>query len=90
MAEWTREVLAWSEGKSLLLGIPTYNDAGVGYHDPEVENITNALLGIHRGLSNQLLPPNYQGVAIYCEWETSEGEWQYFREHFLSRSQGAR
>jgi len=86
MADWTGEVLAWSEGKPVLLGVPTYNDTGVGYHDPKVENLINALRGIHRGLSGQPLPANYQGVAIYCEWETSEAEWQYFREHFLSES----
>jgi hypothetical protein len=83
MADWTPEVLAWSNGKPVLLGIPTYEDPGVEYHYASVENITNALLGIHRGLSRQPLPANYQGVAIYCEWETGEGEWQFFREHFL-------
>jgi hypothetical protein len=82
MADWTQEVFAWSEGKPVLLGVPTYDDAGVGYHHPRAENLTNALLGIHRGLSRQPLPADYQGVAIYCEWETSEAEWLYFREHF--------
>jgi hypothetical protein len=83
MAEWTAETLLWSERRPVLLGIPTYNDAGSGYHFPEVENITNALLGIHRALAEDEVPPNYQGVAIYCEWETDPGEWDYFREHFL-------
>ncbi len=83
MADWTPEVLAWSNGKSVLLGIPAYEDPGVEYHYADVENITNALSGIHRGLSRQPLPANYQGVAIYCEWETGEGEWQFFREHFV-------
>jgi hypothetical protein len=83
MADWTREVLAWSEGKPVLLGVPTYLDTGVGYHVPEVENLTNAILGIHRGLSRQVLPASYQGVAIYCEWETDAGEWKFLREHFL-------
>ncbi|HEY0456090.1 MAG TPA: hypothetical protein VGE41_06915, partial [Verrucomicrobiae bacterium] len=88
MADWTQEVLAWSEGKAVLLGLPTYDDAGAGYHEPKVENLTNALLGIHRGLSRKVLPPNYQGVVIYCEWETSEGEWRYFAEHFVSKGEG--
>jgi hypothetical protein len=83
MADWTVEVLAWSEGKAILLGVPTYDDAGVGYHDPKVENLTNALLGIHRGLSQTSPPTNYQGVGIYCDWETSDAEWNYFRDHFL-------
>jgi hypothetical protein len=86
MADWTHEALAWSEGKPVLLGVPTYEDADVGYHNPKVENLPNALLGIHRGLSRRPLPSNYQGVAIYCDWETSEGEWSYFREHFLNKA----
>lgn len=64
MADWTQEVLAWSGDKPVLLGVPTYDDAGSGYHDPKVENLTNALLGVHRGLSRRPLPNNYQGVAI--------------------------
>ena len=90
MADWTPEVLAWSEGKSVLLGVPTYDDAGVGYHDPKVENLPNAQLGMHRGLSRQPLPANYQGVAIYCEWQSSGTEWQYFREHFLKQGDRAK
>jgi len=89
LAAWTQEVLAWSEGKPVLLGVPTYDDAGVGYHDPRVENLTNALRGIHRGLSCQPLPSNYQGVSIYCEWQTSHAEWLYFREHFLNHNDSA-
>lgn len=83
MADWTTEVLAWSEGKPVLLGVPTYDDAGVEYHNPRVENLRNALLGIHRGLSRQPLPSNYQGVAMYCDWETDEAEWKFFRDHFV-------
>jgi hypothetical protein len=83
MGDWTGEALAWSEGKPVLLGLPTYSDAGVGYHHPHVENLSNALQGIHRGLSRQPLPQNYQGVAIYCHWETDADEWEYFQEHFL-------
>jgi hypothetical protein len=85
MADWTKEVLAWSDGKFVLLGVPTYTDAGVEYHNPAVENLTNALLGVHRGLSRQTLPTNYQGVAVYCDWETSDGEWAYFQSHFLNK-----
>jgi hypothetical protein len=90
MANWTCEVLAWSEGKPVLLGVPTYADPGVEYHHPEVENLTNALLGVHRGLSRQPLPANYQGVAIYCDWETSDQEWAYFADHFLNKQETTR
>lgn len=84
MAGWTTEVLAWSEGPSVLLGLPTYDDAGTGYHDPVVENLHNALRGIHRGLSRKPLPDHYQGIALYCEWETDEAEWTLLRNHFLA------
>ena len=83
MADWTVDVLKWSEGKSLLLGVPTYEDAEVEYHHASVENITNALLGIHAGLSRNAGRTNYQGLAIYSEWETSDAEWHYLGEHFL-------
>jgi ketosteroid isomerase-like protein len=86
MAAWTQEVLAWSEKTPVLLGVPTYEDANTGYHDPKVENLKDALLGIHRGLSRKSQPANCQGVAIYSEWETDDGEWKYFREHFVNPS----
>jgi hypothetical protein len=85
MAKWTVEVLDWSEGKPALLGVPTYDDAGVDYHDPKVENLQNALAGVHSALLSRPIPKNYQGVAIYCDWETSDVEWRYFREYFLDR-----
>jgi Glycosyl hydrolases family 18 len=84
MSAWTKEVLTWAPGKNVLLGVPTYEDANTSYHDPRVENVSNSLLGIHRGLADlRLLPPNYQGIAIYSEWEISAPEWNYLREHFL-------
>lgn len=92
MRSWTRQILDWTadldghKSPSILLGVPTYDDAGVGYHRPEVENLPNALLGIHAGLgSYKTLPAHYQGVAVYCEWETTEPEWEYWREHFGKR-----
>jgi hypothetical protein len=84
MAGWTREIIDWSEGRQTLLGLPVYHDAGVGYHDPNAENLTNALLGVHRGLFERTSgSTNYQGVAIYCEWEMDDSEWRHFREHFM-------
>ena len=76
-------MLAWSAGKPVLLGLPAYDDAGVGYHDPKVENLQTALRGIHRGLSRSPLPDNYQGVVLYSDWEMDEAEWKTFREEFV-------
>jgi hypothetical protein len=47
MASWTREVLEWSGTTDVLLGLPAYDDPGVKYHYPHVENLKNSLLGIH-------------------------------------------
>ena len=85
MADWTEEVAEWSEGRPFLLGVPTYNDSNTEYHRPDVENLRNALLGIHRGLTRHEVPTNYQGIVIYCEWETDENEWREFRELFLAK-----
>jgi len=83
MSGWTSEVLNWAGNTQVLLGIPVYDDAGVGYHFPHVENLQNALAGIHAGLSKyKTLPKNYAGIAIYCEWEMDLQEWNYLKEEF--------
>ena len=83
MANWTDEVLAWSGSTPVMLGVPTYKDLGEDYHNPKVENLENALSGIHRGLAREPLPANYQGVALYCEWQMDANDWLYFEKHFL-------
>lgn len=83
MADWTGEVIAWAGTTQVLLGIPAYEDEGVGYHDPKVENISNALCGIHRGLAGRRpLPANYAGVAIYSDWEMTQDEWKILERDF--------
>jgi len=83
MSRWTTDVLNWSGDTKVLLGIPVYDDTGVKYHFPRVENLRNALLGIHAGLSKfKSVPGNYAGVAIYCAWEMDDQEWEYFRKEF--------
>lgn len=84
MSQWTREILDWSGNSEVLLGLPAYEDKGVDYHNAEVENLKNSLMGIHSGLFHSSLT-NYQGVAIYSEWEMNEGKWQYFENHFLAK-----
>lgn len=83
LARWTEEVLAWSGKTDVLLGLPTYADAGTGYHHPGVENLENGLLGVHRGLARRPVPSNYQGVVVYSYWETDSREWALLRERFL-------
>ncbi len=84
MAAWTREVLAWSPDADVLLGLPAYEDSGVGYHVPNVENLRHALAGVHQGLADLgRLPENYQGVAVYSEWEMTPAKWRVLRRSFL-------
>ena len=61
----------------ILLGVPAYEDAGVGYHHPDVENISAALSAI----SASPFKKNISGVAIYCEWEMTPDKWQIWQEY---------
>lgn len=83
MSAWTRDVLTWGQGTEILLGVPVYDDATVLYHSPKVENIQNALFGIHAGLLRfESLPENYRGLAVYSEWEMDDEEWCYLNREF--------
>jgi hypothetical protein len=61
----------------ILLGVPAYEDSGVGYHHPAVENISSALSAI----SASPFKKNISGVAIYCEWEMTPDKWQIWQEY---------
>ena len=79
MRDWTQQ-LTGAVNKTdceLLLGIPAYEDAGMGYHHPEVENIESALKGISASEHNSRV----KGIAIYCEWEMNESKWNVWK-HF--------
>ena len=64
------------ESGKLILGVPAYDDHGVGYHYPHVENLSAALRGISAADRNN----NIDGIAIYCNWEMDESEWQTWRK----------
>ena len=78
MTDWTDQLAATvrSSNCELLLGIPAYEDAGVGYHHPQVENILSAL----QGISASDRKNEVNGIAIYCEWEMNEDKWQIWRK----------
>ena len=90
-ARWTREALQFTQDlphpPQILAGVPTYGAAGprwgAFYHNPRVETLNHALRGVHAGLATfPSWPANYQGVAVYCEWETDAGEWRTWRDAF--------
>mgnify|MGYP006381229353 FL=1 len=78
MTDWTNQLAAATSSSDceLLLGIPAYDDAGVGYHHPQVENISSAL----QGISASPRKNSINGIAIYCEWEMDESKWQLWRK----------
>ena len=78
MTDWTRQLVGAVRptGCELLLGIPAYEDAGVGYHHPQVENIGSAL----RGISASGRLDGIGGIAVYCEWEMNGAKWQCWRK----------
>ena len=78
MTDWTRQLAGAvrSTGCELLLGIPAYEAAGVGYHQPRVENISSAL----RGIAASDRKNGINGIAIYCEWEMDENKWECWRK----------
>ena len=85
MRSWCRELTGAVSGtrSELLFGLPAYDDAGVGYHDPKVENLSSALSGCAAGLDNKT-GENFAGFAIYCEWEMNQEKWSVW-ERFLRR-----
>ena len=80
MISWTRSAAGATSMNDceLLLGIPAYEDAGVGYHHPRVENICSALRGISAAERNERIG----GIAIYCEWEMNDAKWREWRRWF--------
>lgn len=83
LSTWTSNVLKWSEGRQILLGIPAYNAVGLGSHLSYVESLGNALAGIHAGLCTfKSLPEHYTGVALYCEWQMDADKWACFSKEY--------
>ena len=78
MTDWTKQLTTATRSSTceLLLGIPAYDDAGVGYHHPGVENINSALQGISASPRKNAI----NGIAIYCEWEMNENKWSVWRK----------
>ena len=81
MTYWTKDLAGSLQRESgkLILGVPAYDDHGVGYHYPHVENLSAALRGISAADRNN----NIDGIAIYCNWEMDDSEWQTWRKFII-------
>ena len=78
MTHWTQMTTGALHGTGceLILGIPAYEDADVGYHRPRVENISSAL----RGIAASGRCEKIGGIAIYSEWEMNDAKWRQWRK----------
>ncbi len=78
MKRWSKEILLSLKDTSckVFFVIPPYNDAGVLYHDPEVENISSALQGGNALKEPDLPLKNFNGFAIYSQWEMTDEKWK--------------
>ena len=72
----------------MLVGVPTYDAAGI-MHRAGVENPENALLGIVSGLRGLGAGGTFEGVALYAEWTTDEGEWETYDRVWRGKRPGA-
>lgn len=71
LISWTKEIINNSNDKNILFGIPAYDDKGVGYHDPDIENVSTSIPGIIAGINSANSKRNF-GLSIYSEWELDD------------------
>ena len=81
MRSWTCELINAVSGTrcELLFGLPAYDDADTGYHNPAVENLHSALSGCAAGLAGAT-KKSFTGFAIYCEWEMTPEKWSVWNK----------
>lgn len=69
-----------------LIGIGTFvNDKELQkYRNMEIENISNSLQTVNRGLASIETSENYlNGIAIACYWTTSDFDWRAFDKYWV-------
>jgi exosortase K len=75
----TRQLLSWAAEiprHSLLIGIPSYDRVPFLF-DPTVENVETAARGVRAALEGFLVvPPCFNGIALYADWTTTPEEWR--------------
>jgi hypothetical protein len=85
----TAALVRASSRARLLVGVPTYDSTGL-MHRGEVENPSNALLGVIAGLRGLGVGGAFEGVALYAEWTTDSEEWATYESLWRGRSSPAR
>lgn len=85
MATWTRDLMQTlpapsAGGCEWTMGVPVYEDQGVAYHQPAVENIRHALRGILKGLQQAPPATHFRGISLYASWTADREEWALYDE----------
>jgi hypothetical protein len=70
----------------VLMGVPTYEPFGF-MHRRGVETPENALAGVVAGLRGLGAGGSFEGVALYAEWTTDEGEWAAYERQWRNRAE---
>ncbi len=71
-------------GCKVLLGVATYDPAPA--HIPAAENIASAVQGLRSALACPEVPrKNFEGIAVYGYWTTSDSEWKEFTQSWVKR-----
>jgi len=52
------------------------------YRDLDIENIVNTLNTLKNEIKNIKQPQNVSGIAIFCDWETDQSEWDQIYENW--------
>jgi hypothetical protein len=68
----------------VLMGVPTYEPYGL-MHRRGVETPENAIVGVVSGLRGLGAGGTFEGIALYAEWTTDEGEWRAYERHWRNR-----
>ncbi len=70
-------------GTEVLIGVPTYPAEPPG-HDPAVENVQSAIVGLRSGLLQAGEAADVvRGTVIYAEWTTDADEWSAFYNNWI-------
>lgn len=83
-----RAVARGNPGCRVLIGLPTYEDAGPS-HLVRTENIRMGLRGVREGIADprfEMRP--FAGVALFADYTTSPAEWNDYRTLWLQGTGG--
>jgi hypothetical protein len=70
----------------VLMGVPTYEPYGF-MHRRGVETPENSLAGVVAGLRGLGAGGTFEGIALYAEWTTDEGEWAAYERQWRNRAE---